>query len=70
MALSIKTEEADRLARSCPVSPAKPWAVTLAMRERLERLRAKQEARGGYVAHAHGFVRKDPQLFDRRPVTK
>jgi len=72
MALSIKTEEADRLARELSRLTGETMtdAITQAMRERLERLRAEQEAQGDYVARSQAFVRKHAHLFDRRPVTK
>jgi len=48
MALSIKTEEADRLARELSRLTGETMtdAITQAMRERLERLRAEQDAQG------------------------
>lgn len=72
MALSIKTEEADRLARELSRLTGETMtdAITQAMRERLERLRTAQEAQGDYIARAQAFVRKHAHLFDRRPVTK
>tara|TARA_R110002012_G_scaffold283909_1_gene474474 strand:+ start:123 stop:395 length:273 start_codon:yes stop_codon:yes gene_type:complete len=72
MGLSIKTEEADRLARELSRLTGETMtdAITKAMRERLERLRAEQEAQGDYVARAQAFVRARAHLFDRRPVTK
>lgn len=72
MALSIKTEEADRLARELSRLTGETMtdAITQAMRERLERLRAERAAQGDYVARAQGFVRKHAHLFDRRPVTR
>lgn len=72
MALSIKTQEADRLARelSSLTGETMTDAVTKALRERLERLRTEQEAQGDYVARVQKFVREQAPLFDRRPVTK
>ena len=72
MALSIKTEEADRLARELSRLTGETMtdAITQAMRERLERLRTEREAQGDYIARAQAFVRKHAHLFDRRPVTK
>ena len=72
MALSIKTEEADRLARELSRMTGETMtdAITQAMRERLDRLRAEQEAHGDYIARAQAFIRKHAHKFDRRPVTK
>ena len=46
MALSIKTEEADRLARELAEATQETLteAVTIALRERLERVRSRQRA--------------------------
>jgi antitoxin VapB len=70
--LSIKTEEADRLARELSRLTGENMtdAITRAMRERLDRLRAEQEAQGGYAARVRSFVRNKAALFDRRPVTR
>ena len=72
MALSIKTEEADRLARELSRLTGETMtdAITKAMRERLERVRAERAAQGDYVARVQAFVRKQAHLFDRRPVTR
>ena len=72
MGLSIKTEEADRLARELSRLTGETMtdAITKAMRERLERLRAEQEAQGDYAARVQAFVRERAHLFDRRPVTR
>ena len=72
MALSIKTEEADRLARELSRLTGETMtdAITQAMRERLDRLRAEQEAQGDYVERVQAFVRQRAHLFDRRQVTK
>ncbi|MGD9880090.1 MAG: type II toxin-antitoxin system VapB family antitoxin [Reyranella sp.] len=72
MALSIKTEEADRLARELSRLTGETMtdAITKAMRERLERVRAERAAQGDYFARVQDFVRRQAPLFDRRPVTK
>lgn len=72
MALSIKTEEADRLARELSRLTGETLtdAITQAMRERLERLRAEQEAQRDYVSRMQTFVRERAARYDRRPVTK
>lgn len=71
MALSIKTDEADRLARELSRLTGETMtdAITQAMRERLERLRAEREAQGDYVARMKAFVRERAGRYDRRPVT-
>jgi len=72
MGLSIKTEEADRLARELSrlTGETMTEAITKAMRERLERLRAEQEADSDYVSRMKEFVREHADRYDRRPVTK
>jgi antitoxin VapB len=72
VALSIKTEEADRLARELSrlTGETMTEAITRAMRERLERLRAERDARGNYVSRVQDFVRERVDLFDRRPVSR
>lgn len=72
MALSIKTEEADRLARELSRLTGETMtdAITQAMRERLERLRTEQEAQRDYVSRMKAFVRQHAGRYDRRPVTK
>lgn len=72
MALSIKTEEADRLARELSRLTGETMtdAITRAMRERLDRLRAEQEAQSDYVSRMKAFVRQRANRYDRRPVTK
>jgi antitoxin VapB len=70
-ALSIKTEEADRLARELArlTGESLTEAITRAMQERLDRLRAEREPQGGYTVRVHSFVREKAALFDTRPVT-
>jgi antitoxin VapB len=72
MALSIKTEEADRLARELSrlTGETMTEAITRAMRERLERLRREQQTCGDYVARMQAFVHERAQRYDRRPVTR
>lgn len=72
MAPSIKTEEADRLARelSRMTGETMTEAITTAMRERLERLYSEQEAEGDYVKRVRAFARSVAHRYDRRPVTK
>ncbi|MCZ0733054.1 type II toxin-antitoxin system VapB family antitoxin [Phreatobacter sp. AB_2022a] len=70
--MSIKTEEADRLARELSrlTGEAMTDAITQAMRERLERLRAEKEVQADYVSRMKAFVRARSHRYDRRPVTK
>ncbi|HEX3405974.1 MAG TPA: type II toxin-antitoxin system VapB family antitoxin [Caulobacteraceae bacterium] len=73
MALSIKTEEADRLARELARIHGESLteAVTVALRERLERDRVKPrtyEERLAAIEAAAANVRR--HLTDLRPVTK
>lgn len=72
MALSLKTEEADRLARELSRLTGETMtdAITQVMRERLDRLRAEQEAQSDYVSRMQAFVRQRANRYDHRPVTK
>lgn len=69
MALSIKTEEADRLARELAAATHESLtdAVTLALRERLDRVRRSQEAeRGAYLGRVRQ-LRERARGSDRGP---
>jgi antitoxin VapB len=70
MALSIKTDEADRLARELAQLTGETLtdAVTNALRERLAREREVQKA--DYVARLMAFAESVAPKYDRRPVTK
>lgn len=73
MALSIKTEEADRLARTLARLHGETLteAVTTALRERLDRDRAKPRSPEEKLAAMNAALeemRKD--IVDFRPVTK
>lgn len=70
MALSIKTDEADRLARELAKLTGESLtdAVTVALRERLARQR--QELEGNYVERLMAFAESIAPRYDRRPVTK
>jgi antitoxin VapB len=70
MALSIKTDEADRLARELAQLTGETLtdAVTNALRERLARERTTHEA--DYVANLMAFAERVAPEFDRRPITK
>lgn len=72
MALSIKTEDADRLARQLAALTGETMteAVTRALEERLERLKQRRAAQGDLAANilaAAARLRKD---YDLRPVSK
>lgn len=70
MALSIKTDEADRLARELALLTGETLtdAVTNALRERLAREREVQKA--DYVARLMAFAESVAPKYDRRAVTK
>lgn len=70
MALSIKTEEADRLARELSQLTGETMteAVTRALRERLNRERILREA--NLADRIMAFSERVAPEFDRRPVTK
>jgi antitoxin VapB len=72
VALSIKTEEADRLARALAQLTGETitQAVTAALRERLARERAKRESPGDLPARIAAFSRRIRDAYDTRPVTK
>jgi antitoxin VapB len=70
MALSIKTKEADALARELSrlTGETMTQAVTVALRERLDR----QQARGdeNLKERVQAFTASLAHRYDRRPVTK
>ena len=73
MALSIKTEEADRLARSLArlTGETMTQAVTMALRERLEREQARRKPDKDLYARLLDFHnRRIRGKYDTRPVTK
>ena len=72
MALSIKTEEADRLARDLArlTGESMTEAVTTALRERLDReraARADDQDLPGRIERVAAYLRR---RYDTRPVTK
>ena len=72
MALSIETEEADRLARDLSrlTGETVTQAVTVALRERLERERAaKAETTEEFVARIRAYTAKMREGVDSRPIT-
>lgn len=72
MALSIKTDEADRLARELARLTGETMtdAVTKALAERLERERAAREAEADLPARIKAFAQRIRPHYDTRPVTK
>lgn len=72
MALSIKTDEADRLARELVkvTGETVTQAVTVALRERLDRERAAREAGQDLPARIQAFAESIADQYDRRPVSK
>jgi antitoxin VapB len=72
MALSIKTDEADRLARTLAKLTGETMteAVTVALRERLVRERARREAVADLPARIAAFSRRIRDAYDARPVTQ
>jgi antitoxin VapB len=71
MALSIKTDEADRLARELArlTGETMTQAVTTALRERLDNLR-RAHGDEDVAARARSFARSVAHRYDRRPVTQ
>ena len=72
MALSIKTEEADRLARvlSQLTGESLTRAVTIALRERLERERAQRAGKDNLESRLFDLARRLSRSYDTRPVTR
>ena len=72
MALSIKTDEADRLARALAklTGETLTGAVTNALRERLARERAKHDSAVDLPARIAAFSRRMRDAYNTRPVTK
>jgi antitoxin VapB len=72
MALSIKTVEADQLARTLArlTGETMTKAVTTALRERLTRERAKREADADLPDRLEALARRFRAEYDTRPVTK
>jgi len=70
--LSIKTPEADRLARALAALTDETMtrAVTVALHERLLRERAKREAAADLPARIAVLARRLAGLYDMKPVTK
>jgi len=72
MALTIKSEEADRLAQELSdlTGETTTEAVTEALRERLEQLRRERAAEADIVEQVRHFAQSIAHRYDRRPVTK
>ena len=72
MALSIKTEEADRLARilSKLTGETLTQAVTTALRERLDGEQARRAAAADLPTRIAAFSQRIRYAYDARPVTK
>ncbi len=72
MALSIKTAEADELARSLArlTGESMTEAVTTALRERLARERARRSASAGLPARVAALAEQIRAAYDTRPVSR
>ncbi len=72
MALSIKTDEADRLARELSRLTGETMtdSVTKALAERLERERVAREPDKDLPARIKAFAERIRSQYDTRPVTK
>jgi antitoxin VapB len=72
MALSIKTDEADRLARALArlTGETMTEAVTAALRERLTRERARREGAAELPARLAALSRRVSADYDTRPVSR
>jgi antitoxin VapB len=72
MALSIKTDEADRLARALArlTGETMTQAVTVALRERLDREHDRRKVSETLPARLEALARRFRAEFDARPVTK
>jgi antitoxin VapB len=72
MTLSIKTEEAERLARALAQLTGETMteAVTAALRERLARERMRREAATELPARLAALLRRLRADYDTRPVSR
>lgn len=72
MALSIKSDEVDRLTRELVrlTGESMTEAVTVALRERLERERAARKADADLPERIRAFAERVRPNYDARPVTK
>jgi antitoxin VapB len=72
MALSIKTAEADRLARALSqlTGESLTRAVTIALRERLDREQARHACPGDLITRLIALAERINLNYDTRPVTR
>lgn len=72
MALSIKTEEADALARRLVrlTGETMTEAVTIALRERLSREETRRAAASDLPARLAAYAERMRRAYDTRPVSK
>ncbi len=72
MALSIKTAEADHLARALAQVTGETMtdAVTVALRERLARERARRAAEADLPARLAALSARLRQSYDTRPISR
>ena len=72
MALSIKTEEADRLARTLAKLTGETitQAVTNALRQRLDREQAERGAAGDLAARLGALSEGLRSAYDTRPISR
>jgi antitoxin VapB len=72
MALSIKTKEADRLAREVSrlTGESMTDAVTKSLAERLDRIKAGRKTQKNEAARILAYAKSIRHNFDCRPVTK
>ena len=72
MALSIKTVEADRLARALSQVTGETMtdAITIALRERLDRERARRIADADLPARLTALSERLRPFYDTRPVSQ
>jgi antitoxin VapB len=72
VALSIKAEEADLLARRLVrlTGESMTDAVTVALRERLAREESRRAASGSYASRVADLAERLRGAYDTRPVTK
>lgn len=72
MALSIKTEEADQLARELSrlTGETMTEAVTVALRERLARERARREDVAGLPDRLAALAGRLKDAYDTRPISR
>ena len=72
MALSIKTREADRLARELSklTGESLTEAVTTALRERYDRERARRATGDELAIRLNAFARRFRPRYDTRPISR